>query len=80
MFSSIVRFFEDIIGYFVEKFPPAWKAVTLGGIALVIFLVWGFQAVLNTLSVCLWVVSFFMLGKLIFNLIRDRNKNGSGNG
>lgn len=80
MFKSIIRFFEDIIGYFMEKVPPAWKVVILGGIALVIFLTRGLQAVLNTLAICLWIVTFFMFGKLLFNLIRDRNKNGSGNG
>jgi tetrahydromethanopterin S-methyltransferase subunit C len=78
--KSIIRFFEDILGYFMEKFPPLWKALTLGGITLIIFLVWGFQNLLYVVSVILWAVSFFMLTKLLVNVIKDRNREGHDSG
>lgn len=74
--QAIIRFFEDILGYFVEKFSPLWKAITIGGIALIIFLIWNLQTLLNVVSVILWITAFFMFGKLLFNVIRDRNKEG----
>lgn len=72
--KQVIRFFEDILGYFMEKFPPSWKFLVIGGLAAIVWIFWSFKTLLNVVSVVLWLIAFFMFGKLLFNVVRDRNK------
>lgn len=74
--DSFIRFLQDILGYFMEKVPPLWKVIILGGIAVILYMIGGIPLILNTISIVLWIISLFMFGLLLFNVIKDRNKEG----
>lgn len=74
--NPFIRFLQDILGYFVEKISQTMKIIIIGAITLVVFLIWGFNGVLNALAIVLWVTSIFMFFILFYSIIKDRNKTG----
>ncbi len=74
--NPFIRFLQDILGYFMEKFPPLWKAIVFVIVGAIAYFFGGWRGVLNTIAVVLWVISLFMFGMLFYNVIKDRNKEG----
>lgn len=70
----MIRFFQDILGYFMEKIPQWGKILILGGISLAIILIWSVQIYLYVVSTILWIVALFFFIVTVVNLIRDRIK------
>ncbi|MFC1641035.1 hypothetical protein ACFL2D_03225 [Patescibacteria group bacterium] len=76
--DTIVRFFKDVLGFFMDSAARkymTWVRVAIAAVvALVAYLFGGFQGILNTLAVILWIVAIFMTIVVIKNLVKDRSK------
>lgn len=72
--NAVIRFLQDILGYFMEKLSQGTRIFILGAIALTALYFGGFRGLLNTLAAVLWTISIGMFTILIYTIVKDRNK------
>lgn len=72
--SSVIRFLQDILGYFMEKMKQSTRIVILGSISATILFLWGWRIYIDVVAAVLWIISIFLFGLVIYNIIKDRSR------